>query len=212
MFINIVLLLQCWSASPCIVLSTSSHHARLRSPVPLLTFSTRLVHFIPQIISLLFPPSPLQEVEYLTNSLGQLKGAQQKFIESQRALAAMGPDSEGKESLIPMTSSLYVPGTLAHNQRVLVDVGKFLCGLSIGIHHVLIMFWYKCVRCMCMCVCVCVCVHWRCLQREASRMATNPDYGGAINERVHLYHIYVGARFLHFYLLFMLTFTSMSEQ
>lgn len=64
-----------------------------------------------------------EEVEYLTNSLGQLKGAQQKFVESERALAAMGPESEGKESLIPMTSSLYVPGTLAHNQRVLVDVG-----------------------------------------------------------------------------------------
>ena len=44
-------------------------------------------------------------------------------MDSKRALDLMTPETEGKETMIPLTSSLYVQGTIACNQRVMVDVG-----------------------------------------------------------------------------------------
>eukprot|EP00039_Didymoeca_costata_P009637 m.127936 g.127936 ORF g.127936 m.127936 type:complete len:139 (+) comp14554_c0_seq6:118-534(+) len=64
-----------------------------------------------------------QEVEYLTNSLAQLKSAQEKFNSSKKLLSNISPENNGKETLVPMTSSLYVPGIIDTNDKVLVDVG-----------------------------------------------------------------------------------------
>ena len=35
----------------------------------------------------------------------------------------MNPTSEGKEVLVPLTGSMYVPGVLAQPQKVVVDIG-----------------------------------------------------------------------------------------
>ncbi|XP_038077638.1 prefoldin subunit 5-like [Patiria miniata] len=65
-----------------------------------------------------------QEVEVLQGSLQQLKIAQGRFIESTDSLNKFKkPESEGKEILVPLTSSLYVPGKLKDINNVLIDIG-----------------------------------------------------------------------------------------
>ncbi|XP_074653047.1 prefoldin subunit 5-like [Tubulanus polymorphus] len=64
-----------------------------------------------------------QEISFFTNSLKSLKMAQQKFNESQECLNSMNEESKDKEVLVPLTGSMYVPGTLSNVTDVLVDVG-----------------------------------------------------------------------------------------
>ncbi|KAE9377172.1 Prefoldin alpha subunit [Stipitochalara longipes BDJ] len=64
------------------------------------------------------------ELEHLTNSFTQLRAAQAKFRECLRSIASgVTPKIEGKPILVPLTTSLYVPGTLADPDNVIVDVG-----------------------------------------------------------------------------------------
>ncbi|XP_062519723.1 prefoldin subunit 5-like [Corticium candelabrum] len=64
-----------------------------------------------------------QEVQFLSTSLHQLKAVQQKFAASKDILSKLVPENDGKEALIPLTSSLYVPGRLSETNRVLLDIG-----------------------------------------------------------------------------------------
>ncbi|XP_060077223.1 prefoldin subunit 5-like [Ylistrum balloti] len=64
-----------------------------------------------------------QEIEFFSNSLNQLKLAQGKFVESQECLNKVSPDNLSKDILVPLTSSMYVPGQLSDVQNVLVDIG-----------------------------------------------------------------------------------------
>uniref|UniRef100_A0A3B3ZEY3 Prefoldin subunit 5 n=1 Tax=Periophthalmus magnuspinnatus TaxID=409849 RepID=A0A3B3ZEY3_9GOBI len=64
-----------------------------------------------------------QEIEFLTSSIGQLKVAQTKFVEAKESLSVLNQNNKGKELLVPLTSSMYVPGTLDDVEHVLVDVG-----------------------------------------------------------------------------------------
>ncbi|XP_025082764.1 prefoldin subunit 5-like [Pomacea canaliculata] len=64
-----------------------------------------------------------QEIDFFTNSLSQLKMAQSKFVESEECLGRMNRESEDREILVPLTSSMYVPGQLQDVDSVLVDVG-----------------------------------------------------------------------------------------
>jgi prefoldin alpha subunit len=82
------------------------------------------------------------ELEHLSNSFSQLRAAQAKFRDCLKAIAGgvnSKVDSElhlllvvravidsialEKPILVPLTSSLYVPGTLADSDNVIVDVG-----------------------------------------------------------------------------------------
>ena len=47
-----------------------------------------------------------QEIEFIQNSLSQLKVVQTKFIESRDNLDKMVPGNKGKEILVPLTSSV----------------------------------------------------------------------------------------------------------
>nr|XP_020448621.1 prefoldin subunit 5 [Monopterus albus] len=64
-----------------------------------------------------------QEIEFLTSSIGQLKVAQTKYVEAKDSLNVLNKNNKGKELLVPLTSSMYVPGTLNDVEHVLVDVG-----------------------------------------------------------------------------------------
>ncbi|ELR08024.1 subunit of tubulin prefoldin [Pseudogymnoascus destructans] len=65
-----------------------------------------------------------EELEHLTSSFTQLRAAQAKFRECLNSIATgVSPKVEGKTILVPLTSSLYVPGTLADTENVIVDVG-----------------------------------------------------------------------------------------
>ncbi|KAJ3274793.1 subunit of tubulin prefoldin [Terramyces sp. JEL0728] len=64
-----------------------------------------------------------EELQVLTNSFAKLKQAQSKFSESIESLKSVTPGNQGKELLVPLTNSLYVPGILDDSATVIVDVG-----------------------------------------------------------------------------------------
>jgi prefoldin alpha subunit len=64
-----------------------------------------------------------QELQHLTSSYGQLKAAQAKFRTCIESVDAIRPENAGKEILVPLTSSLYVPGMISDVKKVIVDVG-----------------------------------------------------------------------------------------
>ncbi|XP_075447936.1 prefoldin subunit 5 isoform X1 [Ascaphus truei] len=64
-----------------------------------------------------------QEVEFLSSSIAQLKVVQTKYVEAKECLNVLNKSNEGKELLVPLTSSMYVPGTLNNVSNVLIDVG-----------------------------------------------------------------------------------------
>ncbi|KAJ0398843.1 hypothetical protein ATCC90586_001370 [Pythium insidiosum] len=63
------------------------------------------------------------ELKQLTTSFGGLREAQARFQESKDALSHLSDKNLNKEVLVPLTSSMFVPGTLANVQDVLVDIG-----------------------------------------------------------------------------------------
>ncbi|TEY43122.1 hypothetical protein BOTCAL_0379g00040 [Botryotinia calthae] len=64
------------------------------------------------------------ELEHLTSSFQQLRAAQNKLRECLRSISTgVGKTVEGKPILVPLTTSLYVPGELADTENVIVDIG-----------------------------------------------------------------------------------------
>lgn len=64
-----------------------------------------------------------QELGVFQESIQTLKIALNKFSESGDLLMKISPDSEGKSILVPLTGSMYVPGTLTDVDKVLIDIG-----------------------------------------------------------------------------------------
>ncbi|CAH2224755.1 prefoldin subunit 5 [Pelobates cultripes] len=64
-----------------------------------------------------------QEVEFLSSSIAQLKVVQTKYVEAKECLNVLNKNNEGKAILVPLTNSMYVPGTLNDVAKVLIDVG-----------------------------------------------------------------------------------------
>ncbi|KAG9239465.1 Prefoldin [Amylocarpus encephaloides] len=64
------------------------------------------------------------EITHLTNSFSQLRAAQARFKECLRSIEqGVSGKTKGKPILVPLTASLYVPGTLSDPDKVIVDVG-----------------------------------------------------------------------------------------
>lgn len=65
-----------------------------------------------------------EEVQHLSSSYQSLRGAQQKFRECIKTIqTGVTESTEDRTILVPLTSSLYVPGKLVDTKNVLVDVG-----------------------------------------------------------------------------------------
>lgn len=64
-----------------------------------------------------------QDINVLQESLSRLKMVQQSFVSSEQSLDQLKPVEKNKEILVPLTGSLYVPGKLVSNDKVLVDIG-----------------------------------------------------------------------------------------
>ncbi|KAI9860403.1 MAG: subunit of tubulin prefoldin [Vezdaea acicularis] len=65
-----------------------------------------------------------EELEHLTNSFNKLRAAQNKFRECLQSIkGGVSASVIGKPILVPLTTSLYVPGTIADSENVIVDVG-----------------------------------------------------------------------------------------
>ncbi|KAL4893985.1 Prefoldin [Aspergillus ambiguus] len=73
------------------------------------------------------------ELEHLTTSHTKLRAAQSKFRDCIRSIneGVVGSEKKGTNGkddiLVPLTSSLYVRGTLVDREKVLVDVGTGFC-------------------------------------------------------------------------------------
>eukprot|EP00088_Acartia_fossae_P043555 TRINITY_DN45927_c0_g1_i1.p1 TRINITY_DN45927_c0_g1~~TRINITY_DN45927_c0_g1_i1.p1 ORF type:complete len:178 (-),score=54.37 TRINITY_DN45927_c0_g1_i1:402-914(-) len=63
------------------------------------------------------------DIQFYQESLQNLKHAQTKFQDSGESLSRMKKENEGKTILVPLTGSMYVPGTLEDPEKVIVDVG-----------------------------------------------------------------------------------------
>ncbi|KAF2088757.1 Prefoldin alpha subunit [Saccharata proteae CBS 121410] len=64
------------------------------------------------------------ELEHLTSSFQSLRSAQAKFRDCLKSISVgLTSKSADKPILVPLTSSLYVPGTIADVEKVIVDVG-----------------------------------------------------------------------------------------
>ncbi|XP_065718233.2 prefoldin subunit 5 isoform X2 [Patagioenas fasciata] len=66
---------------------------------------------------------PLPQLELLKGQLDQLKVVQTKYVEAKDCLNVLNKSNEGKDLLVPLTSSMYVPGKLSDVERVLIDIG-----------------------------------------------------------------------------------------
>ncbi|KAI0247532.1 Prefoldin-domain-containing protein [Lactifluus subvellereus] len=64
-----------------------------------------------------------EELSHLTNSFAQLKQAQSKFQSCIESAKEIKQENKGKTVLVPLTSSLYVPGKLRDVENVIIDVG-----------------------------------------------------------------------------------------
>jgi len=63
------------------------------------------------------------EIDVLTASYSQLVSAVNKFHDSKLVLNYVKERSHGKEIMVPLTSSLYVPGVMEDNNKVMLEVG-----------------------------------------------------------------------------------------
>ncbi|VDD82451.1 unnamed protein product [Mesocestoides corti] len=64
-----------------------------------------------------------QKVQYISASLQQLRILQGQFASSRDCLKQFTNENKDKTTLIPLTSTLCVPGKLINPTRVLVDIG-----------------------------------------------------------------------------------------
>ena len=64
-----------------------------------------------------------EEVSILSNSYAQLRQASDKFSLSKRRLDNLSDKFKGREILVPLTSSLYVPATMEYTDKVMVELG-----------------------------------------------------------------------------------------
>jgi prefoldin alpha subunit len=62
-------------------------------------------------------------LQQLTNRYATLRAAAARLNASQMAISELSPASEGKEVMVPLTESVYVPGIIREPGKFLVDLG-----------------------------------------------------------------------------------------
>jgi prefoldin alpha subunit len=64
-----------------------------------------------------------QQVQALTNQYARLRAAAARLSASDQAVLEFDPSFEGKEVMVPLTASLYVPGKIRDPTKVLIELG-----------------------------------------------------------------------------------------
>ncbi|KAL6063606.1 Prefoldin subunit 5 [Balamuthia mandrillaris] len=64
-----------------------------------------------------------EETQTLTDSLRRLMVANSRLADSKESLSSLQSGGQGREIMVPLTSSLYVKGTVASIDSVTVDIG-----------------------------------------------------------------------------------------
>lgn len=62
-------------------------------------------------------------LQALSGRHAQLRAAAARLNASQSAVSELSPASEGKEVMVPLTESVYVPGKIRDPNRLLVEIG-----------------------------------------------------------------------------------------
>lgn len=79
-----------------------------------------------------------QELTVFQESLQTLKMARVKYSGSKEALEQFKPDWNEKQILVPLTGSMYVPGTIKDADNVIIDIGTGYYVENVGFRSV---FW-----------------------------------------------------------------------
>ncbi|EGR28931.1 prefoldin subunit 5, putative [Ichthyophthirius multifiliis] len=64
-----------------------------------------------------------EEIQVLNQSLNQFKVAISKYEESKQIIKTLENAQQDQELLVPISSSLYVPGSLQNDGKVIIDYG-----------------------------------------------------------------------------------------
>eukprot|EP00008_Paramoeba_atlantica_P010144 CAMPEP_0201488358 /NCGR_PEP_ID=MMETSP0151_2-20130828/17913_1 /ASSEMBLY_ACC=CAM_ASM_000257 /TAXON_ID=200890 /ORGANISM="Paramoeba atlantica, Strain 621/1 / CCAP 1560/9" /LENGTH=161 /DNA_ID=CAMNT_0047873627 /DNA_START=23 /DNA_END=508 /DNA_ORIENTATION=+ len=64
-----------------------------------------------------------EEIDHFQSSLMKFEMVIRRFRNSKESLVSLNKENKGKEILMPLTTSLYVPGKLGNVETVLVDIG-----------------------------------------------------------------------------------------
>lgn len=64
-----------------------------------------------------------QDMQALQGSFNELRVATSKFQESKNAIASFATQAPETEILVPLTSSLYIPGRVSDIENVIIDLG-----------------------------------------------------------------------------------------
>mmetsp|Transcript_40295 Transcript_40295/g.89487 ORF Transcript_40295/g.89487 Transcript_40295/m.89487 type:complete len:151 (+) Transcript_40295:125-577(+) len=64
-----------------------------------------------------------RDLEQFATSANMLVMSANKFEQSRQAISSLAQSQEGQPLLLPLTQSLYVNGTIASTEKVMVDVG-----------------------------------------------------------------------------------------
>ncbi|EDW43196.1 probable prefoldin subunit 5 [Drosophila sechellia] len=64
-----------------------------------------------------------QEITNVQDSLSTLHGCKAKYAGSKEALETFQPNWENRQILVPLTSSMYVPGRVKDLNRFVIDIG-----------------------------------------------------------------------------------------
>ena len=62
-------------------------------------------------------------LQQLMGRYGQLRAAAARLNASQMAISELSPASEGKEVMVPLTESVYVPGLIREPSKFMVELG-----------------------------------------------------------------------------------------
>lgn len=62
-------------------------------------------------------------LQALSNHYAQLRQASAKLQASHRAVSELGPATEGKDVMVPLTESVYVPAKVKDSNKLLIDLG-----------------------------------------------------------------------------------------
>jgi len=65
----------------------------------------------------------LQDFTSLNRNMEMLQNALERYSDSRNVVSHLTPEDDGKEMLVPLTNTLYVPGKLVKPDELLVDVG-----------------------------------------------------------------------------------------
>jgi len=85
----------------------------------------------------------------IQDSLSTLHGCKAKYAGSKDALEAFQPDWENRQILVPLTSSMYVPGRIKDLNNFIIDIGTgYYIEKVTNTYFSLIIYWFAYTGCL----------------------------------------------------------------